>query len=304
MRNLDVVHRPRLSVVVACTCEYRNVQPVLASLHGQAGAEGVEIIVVDGSEGPPTEPTERDPLQRTMLRFPSGTPLPTLWGAGIAQAHGDVIAMMDASSVPDAQWITATLAAHESPALVVGGAVDPIPERGLVDWAAYFCEYGRFMRPLSAGVVSELPGNNMAFKRAALERGRRFVEPAFWKTYWCRTLQREGVQLCAVPSMVTYDAKSYRLLPFLVRRYHHGRCFAGMRNREISGIMRLLYFLGTPLLPVVSLLRIARPILQKRRYLRPFLLSLPASILAVVSWSVGEWCGYLAGPGTSCRQVQ
>jgi hypothetical protein len=211
---------------------------------------------------------------------------------------------MDASSVPDAQWIAATLTAHESSDMVVGGAVDPIPERGLVDWAAYFCEYGRFMRPLKAGVVSELPGNNMAFKRMALERGRRFVEPAFWKTYWCRALQREGVQLCAIPSMVTYDAKSYRLLPFLVRRYHHGRCFAGMRNREISGMMRLLYFLGTPLLPVVSLQRIARPILQKRRYLRQFLFSLPASILAVISWSMGEWCGYLAGPGRSCKYLQ
>lgn len=238
------------------------------------------------------------------LQFPQGTPLPALWGAGIRESHGVIIAIIDDCSVPDRQWVASTLAAHESSDLIVGGAVDPMPQRSLVDWAAYFCEYGQFMLPLTGGVVSELPGNNVAFKRAALNMGTQFVKQGFWKTYWCRALQQEGVQLRSVPSMVVYDRKSYRLFPFLIRRYHHGRCFAGMRSTQVVPFMRFLYLLGTPILPFLFMWRIVSPIMNKRRYLTQFVLSFPISILAVVSWSWGEFCGHLSGPGRSCEFIR
>lgn len=304
MSGLESLKSPRLSVIVACTHSWRDLEPVLSSLRGQKGAEGLEIIVVDSS-GDRAGGDSGNQDQGTMtLRFPQGTPLPALWGAGIQQSHGTLIAITDDCSVPDTQWVTAILAAHESSDLIVGGAVDPMPRRSLVDWAAYFCEYGQFMLPLAGGVVSELPGNNVAFKRTALHKGTQFVKPGFWKTYWCRALQQEGVQLRSNPSMVVVDRKSYRLFPFLIRRYHHGRCFAGMRMTQVSSVMRVLYALGTPLLPILFMRRIAVPIMQKRRYLPQFILSLPISVLAVVSWSWGELYGYLVGPGRSCEFIR
>lgn len=295
---------PRLSVIVACTHSSRDLELVLSSLRGQEGADGLEIILVDGSGDRAADHLKVQDEGTMTLRFPRGTPLPALWGAGIEQSHGAIIAVTDACSVPGTQWVTSTLTAHESSDLIVGGAVDPMPQRSVVDWAAYFCEYSQFMLPLTGGVVSELPGNNIAFKRAALDKGKQFVEQGFWKTYWCRALQQEGVQLRSVPSMVVYDRKSYRLFPFLIRRYHHGRCFAGMRMTQVPPVMRVLYALGTPLLPVLFMRRIAGPIMQKRRYLSQFILSLPISVLAVVSWSWGEFCGYLAGPGRSCEFIR
>lgn len=295
---------PRLSVVIACTHSSRDLAPVLSALRNQAGADSVEVIVADGSGDMAVDYARLQGEGVVTLRFAQGTPLPVLWGAGIHASHGALIAILDDCSVPDRQWVSSILAAHESSDLVIGGAVEPSPQRSLVDWAAYFCEYGQFMLPLSGGVVSELPGNNIAFKRAALGRGAAFVEPEFWKTYWCRTLQHEGVQLRSTPAMRVYDRKSYRLVPFLIRRYHHGRCFAGMRRTQLSPVMRGLYTVGTPVLPCLFLWRIAGPIMQKRRYLSEFMLSLPISILAVVSWSWGECCGYLAGPGRSCEWIR
>lgn len=304
MIGQESLKNPRLSVIVACTHSRLDLELVLSSLHGQEGADGLEIIVVDSSGDEAANQSIVQDEGVLTLRFPRGTPLPALWGAGIRQSRGAIIAVTDACSVPDRRWVLSTQAAHESSDLIVGGAVDPMPQRSLVDWAAYFCEYGQFMLPLTGGDVSELPGNNIAFKRAALDKGTQFVEQRFWKTYWCRALQQEGVQLRSVPSMVVYDRKSYRLLPFLVRRYHHGRCFAGMRITQVPPVIRVLYALGTPLLPVLFMRRIAGPIMQKRRYLPQFMCSLPVSILAVVSWSWGEFCGYLAGPGRSCEFIQ
>lgn len=303
--NNSASHRnPRLSVIVACTHSSRDLEPVLTSFQNQKGKGDLEIIVVDGSGDEATDHSTIQQKETMTIRFPRGTPLPTLWGAGIRQSRCAIIAVTDAFSIPDTQWVTSTLAAHESSDLVVGGAVDPLPQRSVVDWAAYFCEYGQFMLPLKGGVVSELPGNNIAFKRVALNRGTQFVKQGFWKSYWCQALQQEGVQLRSVPSMVVYDRKSYQLFPFLIRRYHHGRCFAGMRITHMAPFMRLLYWSGTPILPFLFMWRISEKIIRKRRYLLQFILSLPISILAVVSWSWGEFWGYLAGPGRSCDFIQ
>jgi glycosyltransferase involved in cell wall biosynthesis len=304
MTDQESLKSLRLSVIVACSHSRRDLDPVLSSLRSQEGGATFEIIVADGSGDSAVDHAKLEKEGAVMLRFPQGTPLPALWGAGIRQSHGALIAITDDCSIPDKRWVASILTAHESSDLVVGGAVDPSPQRRLVDWAAYFCEYGQFMLPLPGGDVSELPGNNIAFKRVALGRGTEFVERGFWKTYWCRALQREGVQLRSVPDIVVYDRKSYRLLPFLVRRYHHGRCFAGMRTPRASRTMRVLYGLGTPLLPLLFMQRIAGPIMQKQRYLPQFILSLPISILAVVSWSWGEFCGYLVGPGRSCEWIR
>ena len=182
-----------------------------------------------------------------FIEFYERTTLPVLWGAGIARSRGEIIAITETTCVADSNWIAAILKAHESSYPVIGGAVEAAEGKNMVDWAAYFCEYGRFMRPVPEGPVDVLSGNNISFKRWTLTKGREFVQTGFWKTYWCRRLQEEGIQLVSTPTMVIYDKKSYRLIPFLIRRFHHGRCFAGMRVSTISGLERASYILGSPL---------------------------------------------------------
>ena len=186
---------------------------------------------------------------------------------------------------------------------VIGGAVEFRSSARLVDWTAYFCEYGQFMRPLTEGKVNELPGNNVSFKRWALEKASEFTQNGFWKTYWCRALQKKGITLVSKPSIIVYYNKSYSLKPFLIRRFRHGRCFAGMRIVEISFLARAFYVLGSPILPFVFLVRLIGTLLPKQRYRREFVLSFPISVLAIIMWSIGEFCGYVAGPGQSCSYV-
>jgi hypothetical protein len=159
------------------------------------------------------------------------------------------------------------------------------------------------MRPLPKGVVVEVPGNNLSFKRSALDLGAEFVRDEFWKTHWCRSLQESGIELAADPAVMVYSIKSYRLLPFLVRRFHHGRCFAGMRVAKASLIARAAYTAGSWLLPFVFFTRVLKMILSKRRFLGQFALASPWTILAILSWSLGEFCGYLAGAGKSCAKI-
>jgi len=77
-----------------------------------------------------------------------------------------------------------------------------------------------------------------------------------------------------------------------------------MRLAQLSGVGRIIYVIGAPVLPFLFCWRLLKEVLPKRHRLRQFLLSLPLTVLGMVSWALGEGVGYLWGPGTSCRQVR
>jgi hypothetical protein len=292
-----------LSVVAASTSSAQELDAFLSRVLPQAKDAGAEVIIVDSTEDRCLEEIRSRHPAATILTLSHGSSLPLLWGAGVARTRGRVIAVTETSCIPHHNWVQAILRAHESPYPVIGGAVEMDGARSLVDWAVYFCEYGQFMGPAAQGVVSEVPGNNVSFKSKMVNRGREFVENGFWKTYWCLQLQAEGVQLYSVPTIIVHYGKSYRLGPFIIRRFHHGRCFAGMRITRISPIRRLWYVVGSPFLPFLFLGRSIAAILPKKRHMGKFAVCLPIVVLAILSWSLGELCGYLAGPDTSCSHV-
>jgi len=57
-------------------------------------------------------------------------------------------------------------------------------------------------------------------------------------------------------------------------------------------------------LPVLFCGRILKAIFPKRRFLGRLALSFPIIVLATMSWSMGEFFGYLMGTGTSCLHVK
>ncbi|MDX1547730.1 MAG: glycosyltransferase, partial [Rhodothermales bacterium] len=291
---------PLLSVVVAAGAG-QDPGRCLDALAAQERPGPVEILVACAG-GAGRALRERHPGV-VFIDAPEGASMPVLWGAGLRRARGAVLAVTDAATVVAGGWLAAVARIHEAPHPVVGGAVEPGPGGGWTDWAAYFCDYGAFMLPLAAGAAPVLPGNNLAFRREMLAHGREYVEPAFWKARWCRALQEAGVVLYAHPAMVVTDAKRYRPGAYLRRRFRHGRCFAAMRTASSSAAMRLGYALAAPALPALLTARLVRAQLPRRRHRNAFLISLPLSVLSMTCWGLGEFVGYVMGPGTSCDHV-
>jgi hypothetical protein len=295
---------PCLSLILTATGGLGGALACLATVARQARDREIEILLAYSSDRDAPEGLVADCPGVVLIRLPAAATLPQLLGTAIARAQGEIIAITDATCAVGEGWVPAILRAHEAPHPIVGGAVEPDGLKNRVDWAAYFCDYGQFMLPLVEGVVREVPGNNLSIKRAMLTKGRAFVEREFWKTYWCREMQAEGVSLHADPAIVVSYRKSFGLRRYLVHRFQNGRCFAGMRNAQLGALKRVAYAAGSPLLPILLALRVLRVVLPNGRHRRPFFLSLPLIALAVVSWALGECCGYLLGPGTSCRHVR
>lgn len=302
-RSFVLGEPPQLSIVVASVYSHQELETWLDTLVQQVKGKQIETIVADCSQDGSLSKMMAKYRGVIFIPFPTHTALPVLLGAGIAKSTGNIIAITDSTSFPDEQWIASILKAHEASHPVIGGAVEVNGCKRLVDWAAYFCDYSKFMCPLAEGVVRELPGNNLSFKRWALGIGQQYVQNGFWKTYWCRTLQEAGIELLLVPSIKVNYKKSFRLFPFLIRRFHHGRCFAGMRIKQASILTRSYYWAASHLLPVLLLFRTVTTVLPKKRHQKEFVISFPILLLSIISWSLGEYWGYLAGSGKSCAHI-
>ncbi len=293
----------KLSIVVVSIYSQRSLRRCLDSILACENQDGIEVIVANSSSDTSLSYLAVKYPSVRFIQFSENTGIPDLSAGGIAQTSGEIIALTDSSCLVDVGWITSILKAHQSQSAVVGGTVEIHGLTKAVDWAAYFCEYGEFMYPLRTGSVDALPGNNISFKRSALLIGNEYVKNKFWKTFWCQRLRAEGIELISEPSIMVYYTKNFRLISFLTRRFHHGRCFAGMRAIKFTFIKRIIYLGGSVFLPFIFLYRVTFTIVGKKRRLKELLLSFPLIVLAIIFWSLGETCGFLAGTGKSCEYI-
>jgi hypothetical protein len=284
----------RVSVVIGAPAVTPVLGACLEALREQHEAD-VEVVGAAAGRGPLLERLEREHPDAVFLPCPAGAQLPELLGAGLARATGPIVAVTDGTTIPGSNWIRTLREAHRADRVIVGGAVMPPTGGSVVDWAAFWCDYGPFMPPMRRAPARVVPGNNVSFRRSALEHGREFATGAFWKTFWCERLRAQGFALVTEPDAVVRDAKTNRLGPLLSERFRNGRCYAAMRSRQVPAAMRVCYAAGSPILPVLLLARTARPALGKRGFRARLLAALPLIALTVGAWSAGEAVGYVVG---------
>lgn len=290
-----------LSVVVVSIRSHSSLRASLNAILAN-DLRNVEILVVDCcSAEPMTNLVDAYPSVR-FFHTSQKVCVPFLAGTGLRHASGEIIALTDTSCLVSSSWVANIIRAHESASLAIGGSVETRDRMDLLDWSAYFCDYGQFMHPLTAGPVSVLPGNNISIKRSALAKNTELVEPAFRKTLWCEKIRSEGAELICDPAIETYFANSFRLVPFLMQRYRNARCFASTRSKEMTKLKRLTYFGGSPLLLIVLLRRIISAIVPKKRYTKQLIFSSPFLVAAVTFWSLGEAIGYLTDSCQGCSR--
>ena len=298
------VDKPKLTVIATSTDVLCQVPGNLTALRTHCHAAAAEIILTAASDQDTYAAIVKQYPDIRFIRLSETCSVPKMLGKALASASGDIIAITDTTCEIGDHWAQNILKAHTKPNPVIGGAVEPRKFNSMVDTAAYFYDYCQFMLPVEEGISAEIPGNNMSAKRWILEKQGEFSGEEFWKTYWCRKIQSDGESLYLFPSIIVYYEKSFGLLPYLLNRFHNGRCFAGMRNNQISFSKRIIYATGSPLLPILICIRILKSMLSKRRYMLRFFICFPIIILASVHWAIGEFAGYLLGKGSSCVYVR
>jgi hypothetical protein len=295
--------KPALSVVLASVNGWDVLEPTLAALDAQPERPRMELIVVDRVGGQTRSALQAHRPAVQLIPVDERLPIPHLRYLGVQRAGGDVVAILEDHGAVAPGWARAVLKAHQGPIGAVGGPVEN-GRNGLVDWAVFFCEYSPYMRPVAEGPCSDLPGNNIAYKRPHLMRHAGLLQAGKWESWINDRLRADGVPLASTNGMEVRHIKSFRLGYFVAQRFHFCRSYAGMRRGDQSWPRRLVYGLGSTALPMILLWRVARTVFRKRRHLGTFVACCPLIALFFSAGAAGEMIGYLAGAGRSLQRVE
>jgi len=291
----------RLSVVVAAWSGARFLEPCLASLRDDAITGEAEVVVV--TNYPLPDSIEQYQFAR-FVAMPSTTTVPALRAAGIEQAQGRVVALIEDNCLVDKSWCREVKLAHaRQPDVTIGGAVERPSEASLTDWAVYLFDYGAFMPPVASGEVRNLPGNNVTYASETLnalkERNPELLRDGFFETFVNDELRTSGRRLY-LHSPAVISLQSGQSLGKAVRHSYHGGRVYGAR-RGFKGVRRLVYGCGSILLPLIIPMRVLARAMSRRRDRARIIASSLHLLMLTTSWSVGEALGYLIGEGASAR---
>ena len=296
---------PALSVVIASVNGWDVLGPTLSALDAQPERLLMEVIVVDRVGGETREYIKKHAPSVLLIEADTSTPttIPGLRYQGVIVSTGALVAIVEDHGEVSPGWAAALIEAHQGPWGAVGGAVENGRE-GLVNWAAFLCEYTPYMGPIAEGEWLDLPGNNIAYKRDALMRHAGELKAGRWESWINAKLQAEGVKTASTNAAVVRHIKPFRLGEFLVQRFHFARSYAGMRRVDQSPVQRLIYGFGSAALPALLLARLARQALAKKVKPTRILAASPLVGLFFTVGAFGEMLGYLFGPGASLSRVE
>ncbi|MCI0398182.1 MAG: glycosyltransferase [Chloroflexi bacterium] len=292
-------NRPILSVIVAGQNAWATAGDCLAALLPQAAAANAEMIFVDGSNDGTADLVATSYPQVKLLRCDAQALVPHLWKAGLDQASGQVVVFTIAQCIPAPNWLAAILAAGPAGEVAgIGGPIDGPAGRRARDWALYFARYSAFLPPggeAAARPIQDVPGDNAAYQRAALESCQAAMAGGFWETLVHVCLRRQGQTLRWEPAVRVRFGPVDSLARAASIRRRHGQHYAVTRPGNTLG-RRLVRILASPLLPPLLLARIAGRVRRQRPEWTPHLLrALPALLFLLLAWTVGEASGYLLG---------
>lgn len=297
---------PRLSVVVALISgRPEHLETCLTALTQQADPPAMEIVV-------PCDKRVGD-VSRFRARFPVVHFIPSsgksaggnsdwsrehhdeLRAQGLQHARGEIVALTEDHCKVGERWCATIDKEHAAAHAVIGGAVENGTNR-LLNWAVYFCDFGRYQNPVLRGPAEFLSDCNIAYKRKALEATADLWKDAYHEESVNWALRKLGHSFWQCPEMVVWQQREKMSLTAALReRYVWGRSYAGTRVAESEPEKRLFYAAFSFLLPALLLARMGANVLRKRRHVVKFILAAPLAALLTVGWSVGEFIGYVTG---------
>ncbi|MEP6690217.1 MAG: glycosyltransferase [Gemmatimonadaceae bacterium] len=300
---MNVAGDVELSIVIGSSIEGGGaVATCVASVAAACAGLRAEIIVVEPSatgSAPSSAGGDAD-LQDsyTLLRAPANSLTPQLWARGLAACRGPVVAFTIAQCVVERHWARALLDAVAAGATVAGGGLELHADTYPADWGIFFLRYSAFRSEVDSPSrgVADLPGDNSAYRRDALDRCADALRDGLWEIDVNRRILANGGRLVRASNATIRFRGPTPFGPMMRQRFAHGRHSGA--TRVAAGVRpKWQVILAAPLVPLVMASRIARR--ARRADRRRLILSLPWILAFASAWSAGEACGAVAGAGLS-----
>jgi hypothetical protein len=215
--------------------------------------------------------------------------------AVLERASGSHVALLQDWSKPDRNWSSCLTDATRLPYAAVGGAIDHAG-RGLLNWAVYFVDFGRYQPPLPGGPAPYASDMNIVYRLDDLEEVRQAWERQYNEALVNWSLRAKGKMLWLKPEMIVlHDRGRLSIRALIAERLSWGRVFGAARARALPAHRLLFYIVLSPLIPFVIVARAAAIVFQRGRNRVRFLQAFPLCLLLAVLWALGELAGYVTG---------
>jgi hypothetical protein len=235
-------------------------------------------------------------------RTPNSTSILKLWGAALANASTQYVAVIDSNCPPAKGWLSAVSENIKKVIPVFYGSVEPgwpLNDRHII---GYLIEYAQFKSPIECD--SEFPGNNLVFKTELLGPKQELINEGFFKTFMLWKLKEEhNTSPVYCKNMPVFYYKKFKFLYYIKRRKEHGRCFGGCRLKQNHQPPRWACIIFTPFLFLLRTVRIYNWLKPQPLLLKAFLRFLPIIISSELAWSYGEFLGYSFGEKGACSHL-
>ena len=295
---------PQLSIVIASCVGPPFITRCLESLAEQRGQASVECIVVDRAGGDVATHIERQFPWVTLIRRPLGESVPDLRRCGIQAAQASHVAIIEEHCVARADWIATLLRCIREPVAATGGVVADANYQRLMDWAVYFTEYNAYMPVDAAGETRDVCAANCVYRRDLLLQYLPAAGSGYWEAGLNHTLLAAGEHFRTEPELVVYHTGPFRLGYYLRQRFLFSRAFAGIRRAHVSAGFRVAYLVLAACMIPLLWARMALRVLAARRRIGAFVLAQPYLLPVIATYVLGEWVGFLLGPGDSLSKIE
>jgi len=284
-----------LTVIVGSLDAGTHLSECLEALQSSCVGLDAEILVVDASTESSLDLVRRRFSSARFLSMPSGTLVPALWGRGLHEARGRIVAFTIAQCRVGAGWARTLIEGIRAGATGVGGPIDVRPGTSATGRATFYLRYSAWLNA-SGGTVREIAGDNAAYDRAALRAAGSDAAEAFWEVEAHARFRELGRTLMMHPGATAWFTDDTGLAAMAARRFAHGRHSGAFRVRD--GIRtRWQMVLASPVVPFVLLARVARRVIRGRGHVVSFLTSLGAFLVLAFAWAAGEAIGAFLAEG-------
>jgi hypothetical protein len=292
--------RPARMSVILPTDEYETIRGVVRRLSQQTVRDQLEIVIVapDQAALGLDEPALQGFAAVRIVRVPALEPIGAAQGAGVRAGPGQMVFIGETHSYAHPTFAEALIEAHAGPwaAVVPGfGNANPV---GKLSWSLFLLDYGAHLHTLPPRETAIAPTHNVAYKRQVLLDLGSELDTAL--THGDRLVvlfRSRGLRSWFHPAARIDHLNVSLWKPWASDRLQCGLLIGGRRAQRWSPARRLAYFLASPLIPPVLLLRISRGARQAWRDGLVPAGALPLLVVATIISTIGEMIGY-AGRST------
>ena len=291
-----------ITITVSTIQGWPEIRTAFETWRAAAESAGGEIIVADGSGNPPPPPGDVGPLVRWESH--PGESIFQLRYRSYRLARGEIVGVTEDHVHVPPDWGTRMVEAHRRhpEAAAIGGSVTNGATEWLMDWAMWMIVQAAEAAPMRSGPAKRLAGTvNVSYKRSALERTDDHDGLGAVDVLHQTALAREGALLLGDDSIRVAHVQSLGFRGTVAINFHAGRTISGFRRKRMDAV-QVARLVGAPFVPLARYARIVKLLIPKG-YGTLVVRCSPAILMLLYVQAVGQFVGYVAGPGDSPRHM-